>query len=75
MGITQFSLNRAENGQSTPVVELLRKYADFFDASMDYSFARCDEPQGKLYHYRPKGWKDATEMEQFVEMRFDLKLT
>lgn len=36
LGITQSSLNRYENGQSTPTVELFRKYADFFDVSMDY---------------------------------------
>ena len=54
LGITQSSLNRYENGQSTPTVELFRKYADFFDVSVDYIFARCDEPQGKLYHYQPK---------------------
>ena len=54
LGITQSSLNRYENGQSTPSVDLLRKYADFFDVSMDYIFARCDEPQGKLYHYQTK---------------------
>ena len=73
LGITQSSLNRYENGQSTPSVDLLRKYADFFDVSMDYIFARCDEPQGKLYRYQPKVWKNAAEMEQFVEMCFDPK--
>lgn len=73
LGITQSSLNRYENGQSTPTVELFRKYADFFDVSMDYIFARCDEPQGKLYHYQPKVWKNTTDMEQFVEMCFDPK--
>ena len=73
LSITQSSLNRYENGQSTPSVDLLRKYADFFDVSMDYIFARCDEPQGKLYHYQPKVWKNVAEMEQFVEMCFDPK--
>lgn len=73
LGITHSSLNRYENGQSTPSVALLRKYADFFDVSMDYIFARCDEPQGKLYHYQPRVWKNAAEMEQFVEMCFDPK--
>lgn len=73
LGITQSSLNRYENGQSTPTVELFRKYADFFDVSMDYIFCRCDEPQGKLYQYEPKVWKSAAEMEQFVEMCFDPK--
>lgn len=73
LGITQSSLNRYENGQSTPTVELFRKYADFFDVSMDYIFGRCDEPQGKLYQYQPQIWKNAAEMEQFVEMCFDPK--
>lgn len=73
LGIIQSSLNRYEHRQSTPSVDLLRKYADFFDVSMDYIFARCDEPQGKLYHYQPKVWKNAAEMEQFVEMCFDPK--
>ena len=73
LGITQSSLNRYENGQSTPSVDLLRKYADFFDVSMDYIFGRCDEPQGKLYQYQPQIWKNAAEMEQFVEMCFDPK--
>ena len=73
LGITQSSLNRYENGQSTPTVEVFRRYADFFDVSMDYIFARCDEPQGKLYRYQPKVWKNGAEMEQFVEMCFDPK--
>ena len=32
IGSTQSSINRYENGQATPTVELLRKYADYFDA-------------------------------------------
>lgn len=71
LGITQSSLNRYENGQSTPTVELFRKYADFFDVSMDYIFGRCEDPHGKLYQYQPKVWKNTAEMEQFVEMCFD----
>lgn len=35
IGSTQSSINRYENGQATPTVELLRKYADYFDVSMD----------------------------------------
>ena len=73
LGITQSSLNLYKNGQSTPTVEVFRRYADFFDVSMDYIFARCAEPQGKLYHYQPKVWKNGAEMEQFVEMCFDPK--
>ena len=47
IGSTQSSINRYENGQATPSVELLRRYADYFDVSMDYIFARCDSPQGR----------------------------
>ena len=53
IGSTQSSINRYENGQATPTVELLRKYADYFDVSMDYIFARCDDPHGKLYEAKP----------------------
>ena len=73
LGLKQPSINRYEQGTATPTVENLRKYADYFDVSMDYIFARCDEPQGKLYHYQPKVWKNAAEMEQFVDMCFDPK--
>lgn len=36
IGSTQSSVNRYENGQSTPPVELFRHYADYFDVSLDY---------------------------------------
>ena len=71
IGSTQSSINRYENGQATPTVELLRKYADYFDVSMDYIFARCDEPQGKLYQAKPPVGEVNPELAQFVEMCFD----
>ena len=71
IGSTQSSMNRYENGQATPTVELLRKYADYFDVSMDYIFARCDEPQGKLYQAKPPVGEGNPELAQFVEMCFD----
>lgn len=71
IGSTQSSINRYENGQATPTVELLRKYADYFDVSMDYIFARCDEPQGKLYQAKPPVGEGNPELAQFVEMCFD----
>ena len=55
LGITQSSLNRYENGQSTPTVEVFRRYADFFDVSMDYIFARCDEPPGETIPLSAEG--------------------
>ena len=39
IGSTQSSINRYENGQSEIPVALLRRYADFFDVSLDYIYA------------------------------------
>ena len=61
IGSTQSSINRYENGQATPTVELLRKYADYFDVSM----------QGKLYQAKPPVGEGNPELAQFVEMCFD----
>ena len=68
IGSTQSSINRYENGQATPTVELLRKYADYFDVSMDYIFARCDDPHGKLYEAKPPVDANNPELRKFVEM-------
>lgn len=68
---TQSSINRYENGQATPTVDLLRKYADYFDVSMDYIFARCDDPHGKLYEAKPPVDANNPELRKFVEMCFD----
>ena len=40
--------------QSTPSVELFRKYADIFDVSLDYIFCRTDAPEGRTYNYQPQ---------------------
>ena len=71
LGSTQSSLNRYENGQSTPPVALFRAYADYFDVSMDYIFARTDKPQGQLYEYKPRITTDNQQMRQFIDMCFD----
>ena len=71
IGSTQSSINRYENGQATPTVDLLRKYADYFDVSMDYIFARCDDPRGKLYENRIMRQSDAPELRDFIEMCFE----
>lgn len=68
---TQSSINRYENGQSMPSVVLLRRYADFFDVSLDYIFARTDKPQGTTYEFRPKATPEREEMRRFIEMCFD----
>ena len=71
LGVKQSSINRYEQGQFAPSLETLVKYADYFDVSMDYLFARTDKPQGKLYEYRPKIATGSEEMRQFIEMCFD----
>ena len=75
MGATQASVNRYENGQSSPPLKILRWYADFFDVSLDYIFARTEQPEGKLYEHKPKVLEaitqDNKELRQFVDMCFD----
>lgn len=68
--VTQPSINRYEHGQSAPSVEVLVKYADYFDVSMDYITCRCDEPQGKVYQALPSV-DDNPELAKFVEMCFE----
>ena len=75
MGATQASVNRYENEQSSPPLKILRWYADFFDVSLDYIFARTEQPEGKLYEHKPKVveaiTQDNKELRQFVDMCFD----
>lgn len=65
------SINRYEQGTATPTVENLRKYADYFDVSMDYIFARTDNPEGRLYAHQPKALAGNKEVQQFIELCFD----
>lgn len=71
LNVKQSSINRYEQGISTPSCETLIKYADYFDVSMDYIFARTDKPQGRLYDFQPKLTANSEEMKQFIEMCFD----
>ena len=75
MGATQASVNRYENGQTTQPLKILLWYADFFDVSMDYIFARTEQPEGRLYEHKPKVieaiTQDNKELRQFVDMCFD----
>lgn len=70
-GTTQSAINRYENAQSMPPPQLLLWYADYFDVSMDYIYARTDKPQGKLYEYKPKIATENAQLRQFIEMCFD----
>lgn len=73
VGVKQSSLNRYELNQASPTFETLTRYADYFDVSMDYIFGRTDNPQGKLFEYKPKIEQNDPEMKRFVEMCFDPK--
>jgi transcriptional regulator with XRE-family HTH domain len=75
IGASQVSINRYESGTGFPPLKTLVWYADFFDVSLDYLLARTDNPQGKLYEYRPEALREKMskkeDWEQFVEMCFD----
>jgi len=71
VGTTQTSINRYEKEVGLPPHKTLLWYADYFDVSMDYIYGRTDNPQGKLYEYKPKVIEDNEEMRLFVEMCFD----
>jgi transcriptional regulator with XRE-family HTH domain len=72
---TQSAVYRYENGKAEPPIKTMLWYADYFDVSMDYIYGRTDNPQGKLYKYEPKAFKERLknqeEWAQFVEMCFD----
>ena len=70
LGITQSAVNRYENSQSEASYKTLLLYANYFDVSLDYIYGRTDQPQGKLYDFKPK-IEDNDDMRLFIEMCFD----
>ena len=70
IGLTQSAVNRYENNQSEASYKTLLLYADYFDVSLDYIYGRTDQPQGKLYDFKPK-FEDDSDMREFIEMCFD----
>jgi len=71
LGLNQSSINRYENDDSSPSYEVLIRYADYFDVSLDYLLGRCDKPEGRLYKHQPKLGRGNPDMQKFVEMCFD----
>ena len=69
--IPQQNINRYENSYTNVPLDVLLKYADFFDVSMDYLFGRCDKPQGKNYAFHPKVSIEKEDMKGFIEKCFD----
>ena len=70
-GTSQSGLARYELGEATPPPEILLKYADYFDVSMDYLFGRTDNPKGKLYENHVNIGMNNPEMARFMEICFD----
>jgi len=71
LGLKQASINKYEHGNATPVIETLKKYADYFDVSMDYIFARTDDPKGKKYGNDPQFLANDIEKQKMLDMYFD----
>ena len=44
LGVSQAALNRFEHNQQIISDEVLLKYADYFDVSLDYVCGRTDKP-------------------------------
>ena len=66
-GTNQTTIARMEAGKTAPSVKILVWWANYFNVSMDYMTCRTDQPQGKLYEYRPR----PTATREFIEMCFD----
>ncbi|MBO4887874.1 MAG: helix-turn-helix transcriptional regulator [Firmicutes bacterium] len=45
LGMTQNSISRFETGSRRPDYELLIRFADYFDVSIDYLVGRTDNPE------------------------------
>ena len=69
-GISQPSLARYEAGETITPPEILLKFADYFDVSMDYIFGRTDNPKGTSYENHVNIGMNNPEMARFVEMCF-----
>ena len=66
VGSWQSAVARFESGEAHVPADVMVRYADYFDVSLDYIFGRTDNPQGKLYEGKMK-----IEMDKFIEMCFD----
>ena len=68
---SQSAIARYELDQAIPTPEILLKYADYFDVSMDYIFGRTDNSKGAQYENHVNIGMNSPEMARFVEMCFD----
>jgi len=75
IGVSQSAINKYEHNESAIPDNVLSKYAEFFDVSLDYIFGRTDNPEGVLFKHEPELLKRKIiredEWEDFVEACFD----
>jgi len=75
LGLAQSAINRYEHNQASIPVNVLLKYADYFDVSSDYILGRTDKPEGLIFRNEPELLKRKAiredEWEDFVEACFD----
>ena len=71
VGSRQSAIARFESGEAHVPAEVMIRYADYFDVSLDYIFGRTDKHQGKLYEGKMKIEKIYPDMDKFIEMCFD----
>ena len=75
LGIAQSAVNRYEHNQAAVPDNVLLKYAEFFDVSLDYIFGRTDKPEGTTFNNEPEILKRKLiredEWHDFVEACFD----
>jgi transcriptional regulator with XRE-family HTH domain len=75
LGISQAALNRYEHNETSVLDEVVFKYAEFFDVSLDYIFGRTDKPECMVFKHEPELLKRKIvrddEWMDFVEACFD----
>lgn len=75
LDISQAAINRYEHNQVAVPDNVLLKYAEFFDVSLDYIFGRTDKPEGAVFNNEPELLKRKIIREEewgdFVEACFD----
>ena len=71
-GVGQTCIFKYEQGETTVPAEMMLKYADMVDVSLDYLYGRTDDSHGMYYECKlPKVEKSYPEIENFVKMCFE----
>jgi len=75
LGISQAAINRYEHNQAAVPDNVLLKYAEFFNISLDYIFGRTDKPEGMTFNNEPEILRQKIikedEWMDFIEACFD----